>query len=482
MSTVVDPIEEFVKSDYKYGFVTDVESDSLPPGLNEDIIRALSARKNEPEWLLEWRLKAFRHWQTMPEPKWPNVHHPTIDFQKIVYYSAPKSSKDGPKSLDEVDPELLKTYEKLGIPLHERARLAGVAVDAVFDSVSVATTFKGKLAEKGVIFCSFSEAVREHPKLVKKYLGSVVPYTDNYYAALNSAVFSDGSFCYIPKGVRCPMELSTYFRINAKNTGQFERTLIVAEAGAFVSYLEGCTAPMRDENQLHAAVVELFALDDAEIKYSTVQNWYPGDKEGRGGIYNFVTKRGLAKGRNAKISWTQVETGSAITWKYPSCVLLGENSVGEFYSVALTNNLQQADTGTKMIHIGRNTRSTIVSKGISAGRGQNSYRGLVKVMKSATHARNFSQCDSLLIGDQCGAHTFPYLEVKNTTARVEHEATTSKIGEDQIFYCQQRGLSRQDAVNMIVNGYCKEVFRQLPMEFAVEAQKLLGVNLEGSVG
>ncbi len=482
MSTVVDPIEEFVNSDYKYGFITDVESESLPPGLNESVVRAISAKKNEPEWLLEWRLKAFRHWQTMAEPKWPNVHYPTIDFQKIVYYSAPKSNKDGPKSLDEVDPELLKTYAKLGIPLHERARLAGVAVDAVFDSVSVATTFKGKLAEKGIIFCSFSEAVREHPELVKKYLGTVVPYTDNYYAALNSAVFSDGSFCFIPKGVRCPMELSTYFRINAKNTGQFERTLIVAEAGAYVSYLEGCTAPMRDENQLHAAVVELLAMDDAEIKYSTVQNWYPGDKEGRGGIYNFVTKRGLAKGRNSKISWTQVETGSAITWKYPSCVLQGDNSVGEFYSVALTNNLQQADTGTKMIHIGKNTRSTIVSKGISAGRGQNSYRGLVKVMKSATHARNFSQCDSLLIGDQCGAHTFPYLEVKNTTARVEHEATTSKIGEDQIFYCQQRGLSRQDAVNMIVNGYCKEVFRQLPMEFAVEAQKLLGVNLEGSVG
>ena len=482
MSTVVDPIEEFVTSDYKYGFVTEVESESLPPGLSEDVIRALSARKSEPEWLLEWRLKAFRHWQTMTEPAWPNVRYPKIDFQKIVYYSAPKSSKEGPKSLDEVDPELLKTYEKLGIPLNERARLAGVAVDAVFDSVSVATTFKGKLAEKGVIFCSFSEAVREHPELVRKHLGSVVPQTDNYYAALNSAVFSDGSFCFIPKGVRCPMELSTYFRINAKNTGQFERTLIVAEAGAYVSYLEGCTAPMRDENQLHAAVVELLALDGAEIKYSTVQNWYPGDKEGRGGIYNFVTKRGLAKGRNSKISWTQVETGSAITWKYPSCVLQGENSVGEFYSVALTNNLQQADTGTKMIHIGKNTRSTIVSKGISAGRGQNSYRGLVKVMKSAENARNFSQCDSLLIGDQCGAHTFPYLEVKNTTARVEHEATTSKIGEDQIFYCQQRGLSRQDAVNMIVNGYCKEVFRQLPMEFAVEAQKLLGVNLEGSVG
>ena len=482
MSTVVDPIEEFVKSDYKYGFVTEVETDSLPPGLNESVIRALSARKGEPQWLLEWRLKAFRYWQTMSEPKWPNVHYPLIDFQKISYYSAPKTSKDGPKSLDEVDPELLKTYEKLGIPLHERAKLAGVAVDAVFDSVSVATTFKDKLAEKGIIFCSFSEAVREHPELVKKYIGTVVPYTDNYYAALNSAVFSDGSFCFIPKGVRCPMELSTYFRINAKNTGQFERTLIVAEAGAFVSYLEGCTAPMRDENQLHAAVVELLALDDAEIKYSTVQNWYPGDKEGRGGIYNFVTKRGLAKGRNSKISWTQVETGSAITWKYPSCVLQGDNSAGEFYSVALTNNLQQADTGTKMIHIGKNTRSTIVSKGISAGRGQNSYRGLVKVAKSATNARNFSQCDSLLIGDQCGAHTFPYLEVKNTTAKVEHEATTSKIGEDQIFYCQQRGLSRQDAVNMIVNGYCKEVFRQLPMEFAVEAQKLLGVILEGSVG
>jgi Fe-S cluster assembly protein SufB len=482
MNTVVDPIEEFVRSDYKYGFVTEIDADSLPPGLSEEIIRALSAKKNEPAWLLEWRLKAFRHWTTMSEPKWPNVKYPPIDYQNIVCYSAPKVREGGPKNLDEVDPELLRTYEKLGIPLHERARLAGVAVDAVFDSVSVATTFKDKLAEKGIIFCSFSEAVREHPELVRKYLGSVVPYTDNFYAALNSAVFSDGSFCYIPKGVRCPMELSTYFRINAKNTGQFERTLIVAEAGAYVSYLEGCTAPMRDENQLHAAVVELLALDDAEIKYSTVQNWYPGDKEGRGGIYNFVTKRGLAKGRDSKISWTQVETGSAITWKYPSCILQGENSVGEFYSVALTNNRQQADTGTKMIHIGRNTRSTIVSKGISAGRGQNSYRGLVKIQKSAENARNFSQCDSLLIGDQCGAHTFPYLEVRNPTARVEHEATTSKIGEDQIFYCQQRGLSLQDAVNMIVNGYCKEVFRQLPMEFAVEAQKLLGVNLEGSVG
>lgn len=478
----MDPIENLVKSDYKYGFVTEVEADSAPPGLNEDTIRFISSRKKEPAFLLEWRLKAYRHWLTMQEPSWPNLKYPKIDYQSIVYYSAPKQQKDAPKSLDEVDPKLLQTYERLGIPLHERSRLAGVAVDAVFDSVSVATTFKEQLAKLGIIFCSFSEAVHHHPELVSKYLGSVVPYTDNFFAALNSAVFSDGSFCYIPKGVRCPMELSTYFRINAANTGQFERTLIVAEEGAQVSYLEGCTAPMRDENQLHAAVVELLALDNAQIKYSTVQNWYPGDAEGRGGIYNFVTKRGMCKGRNSKISWTQVETGSAITWKYPSCVLMGENSVGEFYSVAVTNNMQQADTGTKMIHIGRNTRSTIVSKGISAGRGQNSYRGLVQIRPGAENARNFSQCDSLLLGDKCGAHTFPYLEVKNPTARVEHEATTSKIGEDQIFYCNQRGLATQDAINMIVNGYCKEVFKQLPMEFAVEAQKLLGVSLDGSVG
>ena len=482
MSTATETIEGLVKQDYKYGFVTDVESESAPPGLNEDIVRLISFKKGEPEFLLEWRLKAYRHWLTMTAPEWPKVHYPKIDFQDIIYYSAPKRRGDGPKSLDEVDPKLLETYAKLGIPLRERERLAGVAVDAVFDSVSVGTTFKEKLAEKGVIFCSFSEAVREHPELVKRHLGSVVPYTDNFYAALNSAVFSDGSFCYIPKGVRCPMELSTYFRINAAKSGQFERTLIVAEEGSHVSYLEGCTAPMRDENQLHAAVVELVAMEGAEIKYSTVQNWYPGDENGRGGIYNFVTKRGLAKGRCSKISWTQVETGSAITWKYPSCVLQGDNSVGEFYSVAVTNNCQQADTGTKMIHIGKNTKSTIISKGISAGRGQNSYRGLVKIMKSASHARNFSQCDSLLIGNRCGAHTFPYIEVKNTTAKVEHEATTSKIGEDQIFYCNQRGLSTQDAVNMSVNGYCKEVFKQLPMEFAVEAQKLLGVSLEGSVG
>ncbi|HUA39722.1 MAG TPA: Fe-S cluster assembly protein SufB [Candidatus Sulfopaludibacter sp.] len=482
MPTATETIEGLVKQEYKYGFVTDVEADSAPPGLNEDIIRLISAKKNEPEFMLEWRLKAYRHWLTMKEPTWPHVHYPAIDYQNAVYYSAPKKKGDGPKSLEEVDPKLLETYEKLGIPLKERERLAGVAVDAVFDSVSVGTTFKKQLAEKGIIFCSFSEAVLEHPELVKKYLGMVVPYTDNFFAALNSAVFSDGSFCFIPKGVRCPMELSTYFRINAANTGQFERTLIVAEEGASVSYLEGCTAPMRDEHQLHAAVVELIALDDAQIKYSTVQNWYPGDENGKGGIYNFVTKRGLCKGRHSKISWTQVETGSAITWKYPSCILLGDNSVGEFYSVAVVNNYQQADTGTKMTHIGKNTRSTIVSKGISAGRGQNSYRGLVKVQKSAAHARNFSQCDSMLIGDKCGAHTFPYIEVKNTTASVEHEATTSKIGEDQIFYCNQRGLSTQDAVNMIVNGFCKEVFKELPMEFAVEAQKLLGVSLEGSVG
>ena len=482
MSTATETIEGFVKQEYKYGFYTDVEADSAPPGLNEDIVRLISRKKNEPEFLLEWRLKAFRHWLTMTEPHWPKVKYPPIDFQKICYYSAPKKRGDGPKSLDEVDPKLLETYEKLGIPLRERERLAGVAVDAVFDSVSVGTTFKETLAAKGIIFCSFSEAVQEHPELVRKYLGTVVPYTDNFYASLNSAVFSDGSFCYIPKGVRCPMELSTYFRINAANTGQFERTLIIADEGAYVSYLEGCTAPMRDENQLHAAVVELISLDRAEIKYSTVQNWYPGDEQGRGGIFNFVTKRGVCKGRNSKISWTQVETGSAITWKYPSVILQGDNSVGEFYSVALTNNYQQADTGTKMVHIGKNTRSTIVSKGISAGHGQNSYRGLVKIQKSAENSRNFSQCDSLLLGDKCGAHTFPYIEVKNTTSSVEHEATTSKIGEDQIFYCNQRGLATQDAVNLIVNGFCKEVFKELPMEFAVEAQKLLGVSLEGSVG
>ncbi|MCX6891568.1 MAG: Fe-S cluster assembly protein SufB [Verrucomicrobiota bacterium] len=482
MSTATETIEGLVKTEYKYGFVTDVEADAAPPGLNEDIVRLISGKKNEPEFMLEWRLKAYRHWLTLQEPTWPHVHYPPIDYQKSVYYSAPKKKGDGPRSLEEVDPKLLETYEKLGIPLKERERLAGVAVDAVFDSVSVGTTFKKQLAEKGIIFCSFSEAVQEHPDLVRKYLGLVVPYADNFFAALNSAVFSDGSFCFIPKGVRCPMELSTYFRINAANTGQFERTLIVAEEGASVSYLEGCTAPMRDEHQLHAAVVELIALDNAQIKYSTVQNWYPGDEQGRGGIYNFVTKRGLCKGKNSKICWTQVETGSAITWKYPSCILLGDNSVGEFYSVAVTNNYQQADTGTKMVHVGKNTRSTIVSKGISAGHGQNSYRGQVKIQKSAANARNFSQCDSLLLGNKCGAHTFPYIEVKNTTSRVEHEASTSKIGEDQIFYCNQRGLATQDAVNMIVNGFCKEVFRELPMEFAVEAQKLLGVSLEGSVG
>jgi Fe-S cluster assembly protein SufB len=482
MSTATETIESLVKQEYKYGFVTDIETESAPAGLNEDIIRLISRKKGESEWMTDWRLKAYRHWLTMREPKWPKVTHPPIDFQAISYYSAPKQKANAPKSLDEVDPKLLETYEKLGIPLRERARLAGVAVDAVFDSVSVGTTFKEQLAEKGIIFCSMSEAIKEHPELVKKYIGSVVPYTDNFYAALNSAVFSDGSFCYIPKGVRCPMELSTYFRINASNTGQFERTLIVADEGAHVSYLEGCTAPMRDENQLHAAVVELVALENAEIKYSTVQNWYPGDEQGKGGIYNFVTKRGLCKGRNSKICWTQVETGSAITWKYPSCVLLGDNSKGEFYSVAVVNNYQQADTGTKMIHIGKNTSSTIVSKGISAGRGQNSYRGLVEIRKSAANARNFSQCDSMLIGAKCGAHTFPYIEVKNTSASVEHEATTSKIGEDQIFYCNARGIATQDAVNMIVNGFCKEVFKELPMEFAVEAQKLLGVSLEGSVG
>jgi Fe-S cluster assembly protein SufB len=482
MLTPVTNVEELATKEYKYGFVTDVEADSVPPGLNEDVIRLISAKKQEPGWMLEWRLKSYRHWLTMKEPTWANVHYPPIDYQAIRYYSAPKSKGGSINSLEDVDPEVRKTYEKLGIPLKEQEMLAGVAVDAVFDSVSVATTFKAKLAELGIIFCSFSEAVREHPELVKKYLGSVVPYTDNFFATLNSAVFSDGSFCYVPKGVRCPMELSTYFRINAKDTGQFERTLIIADEGAYVSYLEGCTAPMRDENQLHAAVVELVALDNAQIKYSTVQNWYPGDKQGKGGIYNFVTKRGKCLGVNSKISWTQVETGSAITWKYPGCILQGENSVGEFYSVAVVNNYQQADTGTKMIHIGKNTKSTIVSKGISAGHGQNSYRGMVKILKGAKGARNYSQCDSLLIGDKCGAHTFPYLEVKNSTAQVEHEASTSKIGEDQIFYCRQRGLSTEDAVSMVVNGFCKQVFRELPMEFAVEAQKLLGVSLEGSVG
>ena len=482
MSSAVDQLEGLTSQEYKYGFVTDIAQETLPPGLTEDTVRFISAKKGEPAWLLEWRLKAFRYWQSMDEPKWSNVHYPPIDYQSISYYAAPKSAEDRPKSLDEVDPELLATYEKLGIPLEERAALAGVAVDAVFDSVSVATTFREKLAEAGVIFMAISEAVREHPDLVRRYLGSVVPASDNFFAALNSAVFSDGSFVFIPKGVRCPMELSTYFRINAMNTGQFERTLIVAEEGSYVSYLEGCTAPMRDENQLHAAVVELVALDDARIKYSTVQNWYPGDKDGIGGIYNFVTKRGACRGRNSKISWTQVETGSAITWKYPGCILIGDNSVGEFYSVAVTNNHQQADTGTKMIHIGRNTTSTIVSKGISAGLSNNSYRGLVKIMPKAEGARNFSQCDSMLMGDRCGAHTFPYLEVRNKSAQVEHEATTSKIGEDQIFYLNQRGIETEDAVSMIVNGFCKEVFRELPMEFAVEAQKLLGVSLEGSVG
>jgi len=481
MSTETSAIEQLANKEYKWGFVTTIDSDSAPRGLTEDIIRFISMKKSEPEWLLEWRLKAFRHWQTMTEPDWANLHHSPIDYQDIIYYSAPKQKKQL-SSLDEVDPELLKTYEKLGISLEERKRLTGVAVDAVFDSVSVATTFKDKLAEMGIIFCSFSEAVRNHPELVRKYLGRVVPYTDNFFATLNSAVFTDGSFCYVPKGVKCPMELSTYFRINAAETGQFERTLIVADEGASVSYLEGCTAPMRDTNQLHAAVVELIALDDAFIKYSTVQNWYPGDKEGKGGIYNFVTKRGICAGVNSHISWTQVETGSAITWKYPGVILQGDNSIGEFYSVAVTTNFQQADTGTKMIHMGKNTRSTIVSKGISGGRGNNSYRGLVRVQKGATNARNFSQCDSLLLGDRCGAHTFPYIEVKNTSSTVEHEASTSKIGEDQIFYCKQRGLSTEDAVNLIVNGFCREVFRELPMEFAVEAQKLLGVSLEGSVG
>src|SRR5919107_5537178 len=494
MSTSTETIEQLATREYKYGFVTDVESETIPKGLNEDIVRFISAKKNEPEWLLEWRLKAYRMWLKMEEPRWPAVSYPPIDYQDAYYYAAP--SKPAPKSLDEVDPELLRTYEKLGIPLKEQAWLAGVqpgegeeerdrlpiAVDAVFDSVSVATTFKERLAKEGIIFCSISEAVHNHPELVRRYLGTVVPQGDNFFAALNSAVFSDGSFVYIPKGVRCPMELSTYFRINASGTGQFERTLIVADAGSYVSYLEGCTAPMRDENQLHAAVVELVAHDDATIKYSTIQNWYPGDKEGKGGIYNFVTKRGLAAGRGSKITWTQVETGSSITWKYPGCILQGDGSIGEFYSVATTNNWQQADTGTKMVHMGKHTRSTIVSKGISAGHGQNTYRGLVRIGKNAAHARNYSQCDSMLIGDKCGAHTFPYLEIKNTSAKVEHEASTSKIGEDQIFYCRQRGIATEDAVNMIVSGFCKEVFRELPMEFAVEAQKLLSVSLEGSVG
>ena len=481
MTTATRTIEELANREYQYGFVTDVEAETVPKGLNEEVVRLISEKKREPAWLLEWRLKAYRTWLTMTEPTWQNVHYPAIDYQDIIYYSAPKK-RPALNSLDEVDPEIRATFEKLGIPLEEQKLLAGVAVDAVFDSVSVGTTFRAKLAELGIIFCSFSEAVQEHPDLVRKYLGTVVPYSDNFFATLNSAVFSDGSFAYIPKGVRCPMELSTYFRINAQNTGQFERTLLIAEDGAHVSYLEGCTAPMRDENQLHAAVVELVALDNATIKYSTIQNWYPGDKHGKGGIFNFVTKRGKAAGVNSKITWTQVETGSAITWKYPGCILQGDNSIGEFYSVATTNNWQQADTGTKMIHIGRNTKSTIVSKGISAGHGQNTYRGMVKIGKQAHGARNYSQCDSLLIGDQCGAHTFPYLEIKNTSARVEHEASTSKIDEDQIFYCRQRGLSAEDAVNLIVSGFCREVFRELPMEFAVEAQKLLSVSLEGSVG
>jgi len=475
-------IEEFVPSEYSAGFVTDIEADSLPPGLSEDVVRQISAIKGEPEFLLEWRLKAYRHWLTLETPKWAHVHYPEIDYQDISYYSAPKKKTDGPKSLDEVDPELLRTYEKLGVPLEERARLAGVAVDAVFDSVSVANTFQDKLAEEGIIFMPFSKAVKQHPELIKKYLGSVVPYRDNFYAALNSAVFSDGSFVFIPKGVRCPMELSTYFRINAANTGQFERTLIIAEDDAYVSYLEGCTAPMRDENQLHAAVVELVALDRAEIKYSTVQNWYPGDENGKGGIYNFVTKRAACRGVSSKVSWTQVETGSAITWKYPSVILQGDNSIGEFYSVAVTNNMQQADTGTKMIHLGKNTSSTVISKGISAGRSENAYRGLIRVGPNAENARNYTECDSLLMGDTCGAHTFPYIEVKNPTAQIEHEASTSKISEDQLFYCKQRGMDTEDAVSMIVNGFCKEVIRQLPMEFAVEAQNLLGLSLEGSVG
>ncbi len=482
MPTATDTIEALTERDYEYGFVTDVEQDTAPPGLSEEIIAFISAKKNEPQWLLDWRLEAYRGWLKMVEPQWANVRYEPVDYQSICYYAAPKSDDDRPKSLDEIDPEILATYEKLGIPLKEQEMLAGVAVDAVFDSVSVATTFREKLAELGVIFCSFSEAVQDHPELVRKYLGTVVPRRDNFFAALNSAVFSDGSFVYIPKGVRCPMELSTYFRINAMNTGQFERTLIIADEGSYVSYLEGCTAPMRDENQLHAAVVELVAHEDARIKYSTVQNWYPGDKEGVGGIYNFVTKRGLCEGRRSKISWTQVETGSAVTWKYPSCILKGDDSVGEFYSVAVSNNRQQADTGTKMIHVGKRTSSTIVSKGISAGEGQNTYRGSVRILRSAEDARNFSQCDSMLIGDRCGAHTFPYIDVANPSAQMEHEASTSKIGEDQIFYCNQRGIETEDAVSMIVNGFCKEVFRELPMEFAVEAQKLLEVSLEGSVG
>ncbi len=475
-------INTLLEQEYQHGFITDIEVDTFPPGLNEDVIRRLSAIKGEPEFLLEWRLKAFRHWLTMPHPEWSSVHYSQIDYQNISYYSAPKNIKDGPKSLDEVDPELLRTYEKLGIPLREQEMLAGVAVDAVFDSVSVATTFKAKLAEKGIVFCSFSEAAREHPELVRKYLGTVVPYRDNFYATLNSAVFTDGSFVYIPKGVRCPMELSTYFRINAASTGQFERTLIIADCDSYVSYLEGCTAPMRDENQLHAAVVELVALDGAQIKYSTVQNWYPGDKDGKGGIYNFVTKRGACRGKASKISWTQIETGSAITWKYPSVILQGDDSVGEFYSVAVTNNCQQADTGTKMIHLGKNTRSTIISKGISAGRSHNAYRGLVRIAPTAVNARNYTQCDSMLMGSECSAHTFPYIEVKHPSAQVEHEATTSKISEDQLFYCQQRGIDTEDAVSMIVNGFCKQVLKELPMEFAVEATKLLGISLEGAVG
>jgi Fe-S cluster assembly protein SufB len=482
MTALPTDIREVASREYKYGFVTDLETDAVPRGLNEDVIRLISAKKNEPDWLLEWRLRAYRRWLTMEEPRWQNVHYEPIDYQDIIYYSAPKSKMPGPKSLDEVDPEMRGMFNKLGISLAEQERLSGVAVDAIVDSVSVATTFKKKLAEVGVIFCSFSEAVQNHPDLVRKYLGSVVPYTDNFFATLNSAVFTDGSFCFVPRGVRCPMELSTYFRINAADTGQFERTLIVAEDGAYVSYLEGCTAPIRDKNQLHAAVVELVALERSQIKYSTVQNWYPGDAEGRGGIYNFVTKRGKCAGANSKISWTEVETGSAITWKYPGVILQGDNSVGEFYSVALTVNRQQADTGTKMIHIGRSTRSTILSKGISAGHGQNTYRGLVKVLKSASGARNHTQCDSLLLGSKCGAHTFPYIEVKNPTAQVEHEASTSKIGEDQLFYCRQRGIREEDAISMIVNGFCREVFKELPMEFAVEAQKLLGVSLEGSIG
>jgi Fe-S cluster assembly protein SufB len=482
MSAIQREIQELTSREYQYGFVTDLETDVAPRGLNEDVIRLISSKKNEPDWMLDWRLQAYRHWLTLTEPSWQNAHYEPIDYQDIIYYAAPKPKTAGPKSLDEVDPEVVAMFNKLGISLAEQERLSGIAVDAIVDSVSVGTTFKKKLAEIGVIFCSFSEAVQDHPELVRKYLGSVVPYTDNYFATLNSAVFSDGSFCFIPRGVRCPMELSTYFRINQADTGQFERTLIVCEDGAYVSYLEGCTAPMRDKNQLHAAVVELVALEDAQIKYSTVQNWYPGDKDGKGGIYNFVTKRGKCAGANSKISWTQVETGSAITWKYPSVILQGDNSVGEFYSVALTNNRQQADTGTKMIHIGKNTRSTILSKGISAGHGQNMYRGLVKILKTATGARNHTQCDSLLIGKQCGAHTFPYIEVMNPTAQVEHEATTSTIGEEQLFYCQQRGISEEDAVSMLVNGYCREVFKELPMEFSVEAQKLLSVSLEGCVG